>query len=125
MFLSDKPLAIEWWLNQSVPLVDVAVWWYEAAWFEAFSKGNLAAAKERLNVAEGFPRDERVDCSAWKARAVIAACEGRQADAECAAAKAEDAIRHLTLDEGLAKGIKEDLLTVLDPGWRKPVYRPD
>jgi hypothetical protein len=115
--------AIEWWLNQKIPQVDLALWWYEAAWFEAFSSGDHAAAKERLNIAEQFPQDERLDCSAWKARAVIAACEGRRADAASAAANAEQAIRHENLDEGLAKGIREDLRSVLNPEWRKPVGR--
>jgi hypothetical protein len=121
--IREAAKAIEWWLNQKIPQVDLALWWYEAAWIEAFSSGDLAAAKERLNVAERFPHDERLDCSAWKAHAVIAACEGRRADAASAAANAEQAIRHENLDEGLAKGIREDLRAVLNPEWRKPVGR--
>ena len=113
--IREAETAIEWWLNQKIPQVDLAIWWYEAAWLEAFSIGNLAAAKERFNIAERFPCDQRLDCSAWKARAVIAAFEGRLEDAAYAAAKAEHAIRHMTLDEGLAKGIKEDLHALLDP----------
>ena len=75
----------------------------------AFSSGYYAAAKERLNLAEQFPQDERLDGSAWKAHAAIAACESRRADAASAAANAAQAIRHEHLDEGLAKGIREDL----------------
>jgi hypothetical protein len=118
-------MALEWWLNLKIPQVDLAIWLYEAAWFEAFSVGNVPAAKERLNLAERLPFDERLNCSAWKARAVIAASEGRRADAADAAAKAEEAIRHMTFDEGLAKAIKEDLHTLLDPRWRKPLSHPD
>lgn len=121
--IREAETAIAGWLNQKIPPVDLARWWYEAAWFEAFSVGNLAAATERLNIAEGFPGDKKLDCSAWKARAVLAVCEGRRADAAHAAAKAEQAMAHLSFDEGLQKGIEEDLREILDPGWQMPVYQ--
>ena len=123
--IREAEKTIEWWLSQRIPQVDLAMWWYEAAWFEVFSIGNLTAAKERLSVAENFPCDERLECWAWKARAAIAVCEGRPSDAADAAAQAEKAIRRLTFDEGLANGIKEDLRALLDPDWQKPVYQPD
>jgi hypothetical protein len=110
---TEAAAVIEWWLQQSMPQETRAIWWYEAAWFEAFSLSNLARARERLTIAEGLGGGKPVECSAWKARAAIAACEGRFADALSAADRANQAVSLLMRDLGLAEGIREDLLELI------------
>jgi hypothetical protein len=111
--LPEAAAVLEWWLQQDLSRVERAIWWYEAAWFEAFSMSNLAAARERLKIGESFGSDKVLECSAWKARAAIAAGEGRCTEAANAAHRAQDAISHLPLDRGLTKGIREDLSELL------------
>jgi hypothetical protein len=113
--LHEAAALIEWWLQQDqISRVEKAIWWYEAAWFEAFSVGNLARARERFQAAEAFKGDGGAECSEWKARAAIAAGEGRIADTAYAADRARQVLRHLPIDEGLDKGIREDLSTLLE-----------
>jgi hypothetical protein len=104
--------ALEWILEQPLPRVDHAIWKYEAAWFEVFSRGDLEAARERLKVAERCPSDPDTESSAWKARAAIAAAECRFEDAIGAVRQAVDTLK-MPLDDGLRKGIREDLDWVL------------
>jgi len=110
---TEAAAAVEWWLHQSMPRETRAIWWHEAAWFEAFSMSNLPTALERLTVAESLGGGKLVECSAWKARAAIAACDGRYADALSAADRANQAVSLLILDAGLAKGIRGDLLELI------------
>jgi len=105
---------IEWWLKQRTSPVEQALWWYEAAWFEAFSKGDVAGARERLRVADDFGVEKEVECSAWKARAAIAAREGRFTDASYAANRAQLALRDEVEDKGITKGVIADLHELLE-----------
>ncbi len=112
--LSEAAAVLEWWLRQDLSPIEKAIWWYEASWFEAFSMSNPSAARERFKVAESFSGGRHVECAAWKARAAVAAREGRFSDAADSANRAQRALSYLPLDKGIAKAIMEDLSAILE-----------
>ncbi len=94
---------------------DRCSWAWEWVWFEAFSRRNLQAARERESIARELPcaRDSSVLLQIYKAEAAIAVLERKDEEARRAADAALANVSSDTLGRALAKAIEDDLKEVL------------
>ncbi len=106
--------SLGWLLSERATETDRRFAFWEAVWFEVFSNNNVSAARERLEMAEQFAGDIPAFMT-WKARAAIAAAEGRHEEANNFAAKAVSSIEsESTISPGLSQAIEDDLNELLE-----------
>lgn len=88
---------------------------WEAVWFEIFSNDNPAGGRRRLEIAEALPEKGGSALMIWKARAAVAAAEGRSEEARDAAARVVAELEKKPLESaGLEKAIRDDLTELLE-----------
>jgi hypothetical protein len=74
-------------LRQPLSKAERFIWQWEAVWFEAFSAGNVEAARE-MELRSEQQAPVATGAQVWKAKAAIAARQGRMKEAREAANKA-------------------------------------
>ncbi len=106
--------ALEWLLSERAtePEQHCARW--EAVWFEVFSNNDPSAARSHLQIAERFPTDSTRQSMRWKARAAVAAAEGRGGESQGHAARAISFLaQESDIGPGFTKAIEDDLKDLL------------
>jgi hypothetical protein len=93
-------------------------WEWEAVWFYAFSRRNSHEARQREQIADTCDPIPTQQSQVWKARAALAALEGRTAEARDLAAKALTcAESELSDSRALLKALHDDLAEVISPSF--------